>query len=519
MRKKAFSTASTAIVFLAVLLCGVFIWLETDSKAQTDSGLSASVNYLKTQSPDPWNVMALSGAGETTNNLDFLKSVSQEQKSSLTYSKYILALAASGKNPADFGPENYITKLKEYFVNNQFGDETLVNDDIWAILALGSVGQANLIQAQKSKEFVLANQNQDGGWGYQTGSDSDTNDTAAAIMALMEAGVGTSSPALQKAMTFLQASQNQDGGFGYAALSASDSCSNAWVISAIYKSGENPAGLGWTRNSQNPITSLQTFQDASAGGFWWQKPNDNKMCTAFAVLALSGKTYPAPTIFNEHSLRIENGNGTICETKSHSATALGLIIQASGICHYQYAINEYPGLGLYLAEINQKNDWMYLVNNQSPAIGAADYFLSPNDDVLWYPAELSDKDWVMANHRAGLKVEIEQPQPAGENDQQNISFSVSPDALDFGKLKPGSQKEISLNLQNSGVNIRLQTEVSGDDVFKNNLQVSGQIWNDFFWLAEPNQEKQLNLKLIIPADYSGSGGIKNGEITFWATKR
>ena len=98
----------------------------------------------------------------------------------------ILALASVDENSETFGNVNYISQLKTYFADNQFGSPTLLNDDFWSILALASVNQKNINEVSAAKDFILANQNPDGGFSYAVGGESDTNDTAAAVMALVE---------------------------------------------------------------------------------------------------------------------------------------------------------------------------------------------------------------------------------------------------------------------------------------------------------------------------------------------
>ena len=187
--------------------------------------------------------------------------------------------------------------MKTYFNGSQMGDATLLNDDTWSILALASIKQAESLEAAVAKDFLLANQNADGGWGYQVGGSSDSNDTAAAIMALMEAGAGADSEAINRAVAFLHTLQNDDGGFinDPAWGTTSDSGSDGWVISAIYKIGQQPAN--WIKNGNNPLTHLQSLQDSADGGFWWVDPSgspvfNNKAMSAFAVIALAGKSFP-----------------------------------------------------------------------------------------------------------------------------------------------------------------------------------------------------------------------------------
>jgi len=281
-------------IFLTAFLALVAMCLPNFASA----GLPEAVNYLKSQPQDAWITMALAAAGETNVLVDHLSSITESSYPTTDYAKAILALAAAGKNPTTFGEIDYVAKLKKYYNEDQMGDVVYLNDDIWSILALASIHQIDSKEAVTAKEFLLKNQNGDGGWSYLVGGLSDSNDTAAAIMALTETGVSASDPVIVKALDYLRFLQNADGGFPYnpAWGSDSDSSSDAWVISAIYKLGQNPAE--WDKSGNNPLTHLQSLQDED-GGFWWIKPDpadpekwNSKSDTSKVIIALAGKSYP-----------------------------------------------------------------------------------------------------------------------------------------------------------------------------------------------------------------------------------
>lgn len=601
----------TLIVYLTIvlaLLIGFGNFFEVWSESQSE--IDKAISYLKAQPQTAWSTMALAGAGETEIDLNHLKSIPSDQESATTYAKYILALVAVGENPSNFGNENYVEKLKSFYQDGQFGEENFINDDVWAILALSSIGQKNLAIVQDAKDYILDNQNSDKGWSYDISfSSSDTNDTAAAIMALLETGVSLSSSAIQNSISFLKSQQNDDGGFSYLADSLSDSCSDAWVVSAIYKLGQDPSSSNWTKNGKNALDHLKSLQDED-GGFWWQSEGDNKFCSSYALVSLLTKHYPIETSYNKHHLRIEGQDSTICDIEINGNTAMDLIIRGSEICNYDYLISEYPGMGLYLAEINGETDWMYMVNNISPMIGADSYYLEPGDEVLWFSGAWLEKGWFptklelskiensatlqikyynsTANnwqnleiegvkvkvgesefitndigqievslsgletgfyqvfvetqiidekgyirsekvnlttgeapqeHGVGLKVEIEKIEVPVGGKQETISFSVSPDSLDFGKLKPGQSSAQDLTISNGDSRIYLEAEVSGASVFHNNLEIDEKFWQFFSVEIEKNQGKVFPVKLTIPFDYDGSFGQQEGELTFWAIKR
>jgi len=260
--------------------------------------VDAAVNYLRTKDNSAWKTMALVATGESGLTGDHLKNINSEN--AIDYCAPILAITALGEDPRTYPNQDYVAKLKTYYNNNQMGDATLLNDDIWSILALASIYQADSTEAVAAKKFLLDNQNDDGGWGYSIseGSDtSDTNDTAAAIIALVEAGVSVVESSIVDALAYLQSTQNNDGGFPYDPNSLwgtdSDSGSDAWVIWALNKVGQDPAS--WTKGENSPITHLQSLQDAGDGGFWWiagESEYNNKAMTPYAVIALAGKSFP-----------------------------------------------------------------------------------------------------------------------------------------------------------------------------------------------------------------------------------
>ena len=281
-------------IFLVACLALAAIGLPNFASA----GLPEAVAYLKSQTPDAWMTQALIAAGETDVPVSHLSSVAAGGFNPTNdYAKTILALAAAGKNPTTFGSIDYAAKLKTYYDGTQMGVATLLNDDIWSILAFASIKKADSLEATAAKNFLLANQNADGGWGYQVGGSSGSNDTAAAIMALIEAGVNVNSAVITNAAVFLHTLQNDDGGFmnDPAWGTTSDSGSDSWVISAIYKIGQEPTD--WVKNGNNPLAHLQSLQDNTDGGFWWVDPTgspefNNKAMTAFAVIALAGESFP-----------------------------------------------------------------------------------------------------------------------------------------------------------------------------------------------------------------------------------
>jgi len=369
---------------IIIFLIGILIFSSVlPGLAEIDN---STINYLKDQTPDPWISMALVAAGETGLDLNHLKEVSGNLATD--YEKTILALTSVGKNPKTFGNIDFVAKLESFYQNNQIGSPDLLNDDFWGILALVSAGENPSSQIiQDSQNFILTKQNSDGGWGYAISGQSDTNDTAVAIMTLLEVGIKANDPVIIKAIDYLKTNQNNDGGFPYFPDGESDSGSDSWVISAIYKLGQNP--YDWQKDGKNPVDHLKSLQRPD-GSFKWIASEDKgyPILTAYTVIALTQNYYPINRL---HHLRIEGKDNQICETDVKAKTALDVIENGSTICGYTYFI-EQTSWGLYLKKINEEEahdliGWLYFVNYEIPAIGAADYILEPGNEVLWYFGE------------------------------------------------------------------------------------------------------------------------------------
>jgi len=164
--------------------------------------LVKAVAFLQNQELSPDIVMAFIAVGQSA-DISFLKTFFGD--SAISYAKPILAITATGQDPRTFPEEDFVEKLKSFTDDTQLGDPSLLNDDIWGILALRSAGvPASDPVIQNSKAFLLQDQNADGGWAWDAGGTSDTNDTAAAIMALLETGMTETDNAIQLARQYLK---------------------------------------------------------------------------------------------------------------------------------------------------------------------------------------------------------------------------------------------------------------------------------------------------------------------------
>jgi len=229
-----------------------------------------------------WSTIAF-GANEDKSetikkgNVSLLSAFTKTQPESATdIERLILALRATGQSPRNYQGTDYVKQLKNKYYDNQFGETTLINDDIFGILALLAADEPrNSIYLHDSVTTLLKKQNNVGAW-------ENLDLTAATIQALKRyqqlGGDINIKNNIEHAKDYLKNHQDNIGGFG------ENSATTAWGIQAIVALGEDP--LDWNITSNNPITALISYQN-SDGGFGWKNNIDvSTFMTAYAIPAL-----------------------------------------------------------------------------------------------------------------------------------------------------------------------------------------------------------------------------------------
>lgn len=271
---------------------------QTKTTENKDQAIEKAISYLLTQQDangeiesvgvSGWSLFAFSASGKSNGKLvNFLKENSSYSKVT-DVERTILVAAAVGIDPRDFNNTNLIKKLRGFEVNNQIGDEKSLSDDIFGVLALTAAGEKDDTLLKNSTNFVIKNQNQDGGWGFQVGQISDVDTAAAAIQALKaakKAGLSVSDSIFTNAKNYLHSAQNQNGGFGFNKVDqkVSNTSSTAWAVQALVSLGETPTkAFDYLRSQQ-----------LSSGGFKTEVNGQvNNLATAYAIAALAEKPLP-----------------------------------------------------------------------------------------------------------------------------------------------------------------------------------------------------------------------------------
>ena len=307
-----------------------------------DAQVQGALGYLRgTQATDgsiggygdsAWALMAIAAAGEDPRDwnaggpsvVDYLEDnaalLAGELNLASAYARSVLAIVAACGDPSAFGAGDptyapggdYLSELKGLHNGSQFVDQwgatDILNDDLWAVIALIAAGEPQDSPFVTSTvDFIKLNQGGDGGWSWATVDNawyfgSDVDDTAVAVMALIAAGEPQDSPTIAAALDFIEYSQDESGGFTWSGPANPDfnpvnGGSTAWAIDAIVAAGEDPTGAEWTTAAGNdPVDFLLTLQQAG-GEFVYADPLPTgylpmaEKTGSDAVVALLGHPY------------------------------------------------------------------------------------------------------------------------------------------------------------------------------------------------------------------------------------
>ena len=110
-----------------------------------------------------------------------------------------------------------------------------VNSTLWGVLALRQAGQPVPAATVRFLEHAQA---KSGGFAWALGTRPDNDDTAAAVEALVAAGVR--GKPVTRAIAFLRTGEGHDGGFELQAGAGSNVQSTAWSIQAFLAVGVKP---------------------------------------------------------------------------------------------------------------------------------------------------------------------------------------------------------------------------------------------------------------------------------------
>ena len=256
---------------------------QTLSGGFAEPGGSASVSLTE------WAVMGLAAADRNPAAMHrsggktptaFLAAHAKGWHDAYSLERGILAVVALGKNPASFAGRNLVRSLRSTVAaNGRIG--SFSNSTYWGVLAFRAAG-ATL--PSRSLAYIRSLQGTAGGYSYAPGTGADSNDTAAAVMALRAGGIPCAWKAVAHAYDYMHGLQRSDLGYGLTASSGSDSQSTSWVIQARIKCGlVNTGALGYLADRKRTNGSYEYRSGLVQTPAW---------VTAQVLPAVNGRAYP-----------------------------------------------------------------------------------------------------------------------------------------------------------------------------------------------------------------------------------
>ncbi len=323
---------------------------------QKSDGGFANPGQSSSVAKTSWAIMAIAAAGQDPHTwkkngkspVDYLKEhlrSALQKMGTADYARTILAVIAAGENPYNFDGINLVKLLESKIKKDgQIGD--YIYTTIWGILALKASG----VNVTKSCKWLEDHQNTDGGFAWAVGQQSDFDDTAAAIQALIACGVPSNSQVIHDALKYLKEGQNPDGGMRYFGNSASNAASDSWTIQALVAAGINP--LNWKKNNKSVVEHLLSLQTKE--GYFkytsYETSNPGYM-TVCAIMALLGKPQPIKVLSKSKipttttTITTTTTTTTVPTTTQKLITTVTRTTTTTTVSHKK----KVPGFGLVLA--------------------------------------------------------------------------------------------------------------------------------------------------------------------------
>lgn len=265
-----------------------------------------------------WVAIAFSSAGYDDSSLyNYVKSNAKITNTLTDNERQAMAILALGENPYDFKNLNFVEAILKKFDGTQFGEKSLVNDDIFALIVLSKAGYtSNDIEVQKTIEFIKNNST----W------KSDPDYSAAVIMALYPyKNVSGVSSIITSAKNYLKERQQNNGGWKNSRGEESVS-TTSWVAQAMYELNEN-----WVKDGKSVQDYFVDFQQKN--GSMIEFGQENIMATSYVIPAVLEKSWNDILIAvpKEVSVSASTSGGNNSTEVSTSTIATSTLIVTSPI--------------------------------------------------------------------------------------------------------------------------------------------------------------------------------------------
>jgi hypothetical protein len=215
---------------------------QTRSGGFSEPGGPASVSLTE------WAVMGLAAAGRHPADMHrsgghrpgaFLAGHAKGWSNAFSLERGILAVVALGNNPSSFAGRNLVSALRSRIgARGRIG--RFLNSTYWGVLALRAAGSR---VPSRSIDYIRSRAGSSGGFGYAGGAGADSNDTAAAVLALRAGGVPCNWAVITRAYAYMHSLQSgSDHGYALGPSNGSDSQSTSWVVQSRIRCGLSNKG-------------------------------------------------------------------------------------------------------------------------------------------------------------------------------------------------------------------------------------------------------------------------------------
>jgi hypothetical protein len=235
----------------------------------------------------------------------FEEELAWPQVATTAFERELLVVDAAGADPHDFAGFDLVGEiLTRKLPDGSFpyvqGGQGEVNDTVFAILALSPVDELAARETiGEAADWLLTQQNDDGGWGYGVkGGESEVDLTGAAIEALNAAG-RPDTPAQREGLAYLKRAQLPDGGFPALPRRELESnvASTAWAVQGLWAAGVNPEDwlTGSGEETEEPLDYMESMQEPD-GHIRWRESSDLNgiWMTAYVTPTFAGQALPPP---------------------------------------------------------------------------------------------------------------------------------------------------------------------------------------------------------------------------------
>jgi prenyltransferase beta subunit len=256
-------TTTTLIVALALLLATATAANAATAthylrSRQTTSGGFAESGGTPNATITEWAMMGLRAAGVAPGGVHrsggrtaiaFLASKAGSWSNAYDIERGILGIVAARRNPSAFAGRNLVAALRGK-IGSHGGIGSAANSTYWGVLALRAAGSP---VPARTLSYIRSRRHRSGGYAWSISAAPDSNDTAAAVLALHAAGVGCGNVAIRRGIAYLGSAQASSHGYALLPGSAADSQSTSWAIQARHACGlRNARARRWLLARQLP---------------------------------------------------------------------------------------------------------------------------------------------------------------------------------------------------------------------------------------------------------------------------